>query len=228
VEGSVNVKGKAVRDGQFDLRPATLSISSAQGEWFNYTYTGQPLAALTRAVSLYGTVQLKVIVTASPRGGDAAVRATRVLSVLPNPPPPPPPPPKPTPLDVHDFNGNVLAITVSVFADPATPANQFSGPSSGNRLVAIEEHLTGRGPGTVSNDVNNATSLVGSNGQVYTASFNGVQGCTNFAYGAFTLSGGESETGCVVFEVPTGVSIARVKFTLTAGYGDTVQWIATG
>jgi hypothetical protein len=144
------------------------------------------------------------------------------------PPPPPPPPPKPKPLDVHDFNGNALAVTVSVFADPATPANQFLQPPGGDRLVAIHETLTDLGPGIVTSDVDSDTTLVGSDGQVYTASFDPVQGCTNFNYGAFTLFTGESESGCVTFAVPDGVSISRIAFTLTDGFVDTAQWIATG
>jgi hypothetical protein len=144
------------------------------------------------------------------------------------PPPPPPPPPKPKPLDVHDFNGNALAVTVSVFADPATPANQFLQPPAGDRLVAIHETLTDLGPGIVTSDVDSDTTLVGSDGQVYTASFDPVQGCTNFNYGAFTLFTGESESGCVAFAVPDGVSISRIAFTLTDGFVDTAQWIATG
>jgi hypothetical protein len=138
--------------------------------------------------------------------------------------PPPPAPTKPSTLGVHDFNGNKLNVAASVYADPATPADQFSKPSSGARLIAIHEVVTDEGPGGIDSDANSDTTLVGSNGQAYTPVFDGVQGCTNFAYGEFTLSRGESESGCVVFAVPNGVSIKRVTFSLTDGAVDTVGW----
>jgi hypothetical protein len=231
VRATVQSGQRAVHDGQFDLAPANVSIGTGQEHSFHHTYAGNTLAQLKHAVSLHGDVKLDVIVSASSKTGGGTAHASRNLFMRQNPappPPPPPPPPKPKPLDVHDFNGNALAVTVSVFADPATPANQFLQPPGGDRLVAIHETLTDLGPGIVTSDVDSDTTLVGSDGQVYTASFDPVQGCTNFNYGAFTLFTGESESGCVTFAVPDGVSISRIAFTLTDGFVDTAQWIATG
>jgi hypothetical protein len=145
---------------------------------------------------------------------------------IPPAPKPAPKPKSPSTLDVHDFNHNTLAISASLFADPATPTNQFYRASSGSRLVAIKETLADDGPGGISSDVNSDTTLVGSDGQVYTPGSDLIEGCTNFAYGAFTLTRGESENGCVTFAVPNGVSIKRVTFSLTGGAVDTVQWTA--
>jgi hypothetical protein len=125
---------------------------------------------------------------------------------------------------VHDFNGNKLAVTVSIYGNPATPATQFDRPASGTRLVAIKETLTDDGPGHISDDANNDTTIVGSNGQVYTAAANSIRGCTNFDVGTFTLTRGESETGCVAFQIPNAVGLKRLAFTLTAGSVDTAQW----
>jgi len=236
VRGSVQVGHKTVSDGQFDVGPTRFSINARHRQSFHFVYTGTVLAELKRAVSLHGAVGLEVIVTATAKVGGRTARATRSLTMHPNPAPPPPRAPTPAPvpapapakpstLNVHDFSGNVLAVSVSIFGDPATPANQFDKPSSGDKLVAIQEHLTDLGPGTVSDDANNATSLVGSNNQVYTPSFSDVQGCTNFALGVFTLFRGQSESGCVVFELPESVGISRVAFTLGV---DTVQFINNG
>ena len=145
---------------------------------------------------------------------------------IPTTPKPAPKPKKPSSLDVHDFNHNTLAIGASLFADPATPTNQFYRAAAGSRLVAIKETLTDDGPGGISSDVNSDTTLVGSDGQAYTPSSDLVEGCTNFDYGAFTLTRGESEDGCVVFAVPDGVTVKRVTFSLTGGAVDTVQWTA--
>jgi hypothetical protein len=130
-------------------------------------------------------------------------------------------------LDVADFNGNRLAVTVAIFANPATPANPFARPPVGSRLVAIRETLNDLGPGAISSDVDGDTTLVGSNGQVYTPSFDDIAGCTNFDYGSFTLTPGESENGCVAFALPNSVAIQRVTFSLTDGAVDTAQWTAS-
>jgi hypothetical protein len=138
----------------------------------------------------------------------------------------PAPPAHPATEYVHDFNGNKLAVSVAIFADPATPANQFEHAPSGSRLVAIKEGVIDDGPGGINSDADSDTSVVGSNGQVYTPSVDDVRGCTNFDYGAFTLTRGESENGCVAFAIPNGVSVRRVVFSLTDGSVDTAQWPA--
>lgn len=127
-------------------------------------------------------------------------------------------------LDVGDFNGDKLAVTVAIFANPATPTDQFNTAPSGSRLVAIQETLHDLGPGQISSDVDADTTLVGSNGQVYTPSFDAIAGCTNFDYGSFTLTPGETENGCVAFALPNAVGIQRVTFSLTDGAIDTAQW----
>jgi hypothetical protein len=131
---------------------------------------------------------------------------------------------QPSPLFVRDFNGNKLAASASLYADPATPATEFDKPTSGTRLIAIQFRLTGDGPGTINSDVNADTTLIGSDDQAYTPSTADVQGCTNFSLGDFTLAPGQSETGCVSFDVPDGLSIKRVQFSLTDGAVDTVYW----
>jgi hypothetical protein len=135
-----------------------------------------------------------------------------------------PTPSQHSPLYVHDFNGNKLAASASLYADPGTPASQFDEPTAGTRLVAIQFKFTGDGPGTINSDVNADTTLIGSDGQAYTPSTDDVKGCTNFSFGDFTLAPGQSEIGCAVFAVPTDVSINRVTLSLTDGAVDTVYW----
>jgi hypothetical protein len=129
-------------------------------------------------------------------------------------------------LAVSERVSNTLAISASIFGNPAVPASQFDDPAAGSLLVAIEFSMTDRGPGGISNDADVGATLVGSNGQAYTLAFDNVQGCTNFADGQFTLTRGESENGCVAFAVPNGVGLRRVTFSLTDGSVDTVQWMA--
>jgi hypothetical protein len=87
--------------------------------------------------------------------------------------------------------------------------------------VALEVTLTSSGPGTISSDANNNLSVQGSDGQVYTASFDEVSECTNFNHGIYTLLTGGSVRGCVVFQLPNGVKVNSAQFTLGR---DTVQF----
>jgi hypothetical protein len=127
-------------------------------------------------------------------------------------------------LNVHDFSGNDLAVEVASPQDPATPADPSGQAPSGSRLVAVSEDLLDAGPGAVSDNANSDTQVVGTDGEVYTPSLNGVQGCTNFNNGGYTLAAGQSESGCVVFAIPTGVGVAHVEFTLTHASVDLGEW----
>lgn len=124
-------------------------------------------------------------------------------------------------LTVHDFSGDALGVQAHGLVDPATPANPDFGSAAGSRLVAIELTLTSSGPGTISSDANSNLSVQGSDGQVYTASFDEVSECTNFNHGEYTLLNGGSVRGCVVFQLPNGVKVSSAQFTLGR---DTVQF----
>lgn len=75
--------------------------------------------------------------------------------------------------------------------------------------------------------VNVNVSVVGSDDQSYTADLsNDVAECTNFESGLYHLSPGESTTGCVVFARPTGVTVAKVKYTPSEGFAsDSGEWL---
>ena len=44
------------------------------------------------------------------------------------------------------------------------------------------------------------------------------------ATGFFDLASGDSTSGCVVFELPTAVSVQSISFSLAQGYLDTAEW----
>jgi len=87
--------------------------------------------------------------------------------------------------------------------------------------VAVELTLKGDGPGTISSDANSNTTVIGSDSQAYTASFDAVAECTNFSSGEYALLAGDSERGCVVSQLPEGVTVKSVQFSLGNG---TVQF----
>ena len=117
-------------------------------------------------------------------------------------------------------------ITVVKVIDPAQGTDQFTTPDAGKRFVGAELTINNTGKAALSDDANSTVSLVGSDNQDYTADFSAISGCTNFNSGQYTISSGQSETGCVTFQIPDGVTVAKVQFTDQAGMGNnTAQWL---
>jgi hypothetical protein len=129
---------------------------------------------------------------------------------------------------VHDFYGDAFSVTASQVVDPATAASGSGLPDAGYRFVAVD--LTINNPSTqdVADDANFTTSVTGSDGQTYAADFGAVSGCTNFVDGTgyFDAPPSDSATGCVIFELPTNVTVQSISFSVAQGYLDTAQWSA--
>jgi len=113
-------------------------------------------------------------------------------------------------LDVDDGN---LAVTASVM-DPVTADNEFETPKAGERFVAVRLALRDQGAAWIESDANVDATLVGANEQAYTFAFAESAGCTNFSSGDYSLAPGGEEVGCVVYELPEGVSVRDVRFGL--------------
>jgi hypothetical protein len=130
-----------------------------------------------------------------------------------------------SPATVHDFTNDELSITVSQVYDPATAANGSGLPDAGMRFVAVEMSLADVTGGSIAGDANYSTTVVGTDGKTYTADIGGVAECTNFTVGTFQIEGTDTTTsGCVVFELPTSVSVQTVDFSLAPGYLDSGVW----
>ncbi|MGA7834936.1 MAG: fibronectin type III domain-containing protein [Acidimicrobiales bacterium] len=137
--------------------------------------------------------------------------------------------PTPVALDttqtVTDFFGDQLSVTATQIVDPATAAAGSGLPDSGYRFVAVEMNLANPATSsTVDGDANFSTSVIGSDGQTYTADYGTVAGCTNFDAGYFALPPSDNASGCVVFELPMSVTVKTVEFSLAAGYLDAGAW----
>jgi hypothetical protein len=129
-------------------------------------------------------------------------------------------------LDVHDLQGDTLAVTMTQIIDPATGANEFDTPNSGDRFVAIEMTLENPSSATITDDANGDTTVIGTDSQAYDADFDSVAECTNFAYGQFTLLPGASEDGCVLYQLPVGVDVKAIQFVLGGNTANVAQWNA--
>jgi Domain of unknown function (DUF4352) len=117
-------------------------------------------------------------------------------------------------------------LTLNQVIDPAQGADEFTTPDSGKRFVGVQMTLKNTGDSTLTGDANNEVSIIGSDNQTYTPDFNSISECTNFNDGSYTLAKTESTTGCVTFQVPTGVSVAKVRYEpLSFTSSNVAEWI---
>ena len=86
-------------------------------------------------------------------------------------------------------------------------------PNPGYRFVATVFVVTDTGSAQTSDDANGDASVIGSDDQSYSPDFDDVTECTNFNDGEYQLSPGQSLTGCVVFQLPTSVTVAQVQWS---------------
>ena len=122
--------------------------------------------------------------------------------------------------------GQGLAVKLVQIIDPASGDSQFATPDAGKRFVGVKVQITNNGTSAYKDDANNNLTLIGSDNQSYTSDVNSIAGCINFSNGEYTLGAGASATGCVNFQVPNGVTVAKVQFTPNAGFsGDTGEWL---
>ncbi len=127
---------------------------------------------------------------------------------------------------VHDFYGDELAVSATQIVDPASAVSGSGQPDSGDRFVAVQITVDNTSTQEVDGDANDALTVTGSDGQTYSADFASVSECTNFYSGAgiIDLQAGASDSGCVVFELPTSVTVRSASFSLSWGYLDTAEW----
>ena len=118
-----------------------------------------------------------------------------------------------------------LAVTLLKITDPAQGADQYTTADAGKRFVATSLKIMNNGTSSYQDDANNNITLIGSDNQSYTTDISSVSGCTNFSNGQYTLAAGEGATGCVVFQIPNGVTTAKIQFQTNSGMsGDTGEW----
>jgi Domain of unknown function (DUF4352) len=117
-----------------------------------------------------------------------------------------------------------MAVTiVKVIAD-ARPATSFDAASHGKRLYAVQIRLQNIGTAPYSDAPSNSAVITDNLGQSYQASFSNVQDCQSYP-GSENIAAGSTGLGCVVFEIPAGVKITGVQFTLDSGFADqTGHW----
>jgi uncharacterized protein DUF4352 len=118
-----------------------------------------------------------------------------------------------------------MSVKLAQVIDPAQPGQHGPVPAFGQRFVAAVLTITNNSASTLSENADIEASMIGSNNQTYNAYLAPVSDCPSFNYGQVQLAPGESATGCVVFPVPTGVRVVRVKYGGYAGQDAVGVWL---
>jgi hypothetical protein len=125
---------------------------------------------------------------------------------------------------VTDQNGNKMSVALTRVIDPpreltsSPPPTTATGssarcspsPASAGRFRRRQQRAT----------------LIGSNGQTYTAGFDSIAGYTGFNNGEYPVSAGENSVGAVTFQVPLAVKVAKIEWSANGGFGGApAEWL---
>jgi hypothetical protein len=125
-------------------------------------------------------------------------------------------------LSLDDGEGNTFTVTLIKVVDPAKGATQFDTAPAGDVLAEVLIKITGT-KGNYMDDADSTISVIGSDDQTYSPGFESIAGCTNFNSGDFTVTPGQSVTGCDAIEIKKGVKLATIEYT--GGASNTVgEW----
>ena len=97
--------------------------------------------------------------------------------------------------ELKDGSGNLYRVTLAKVIDPAKGENQFTVPDAGKRFVGLVFRVKALTGSPQDEDANNNAVVIGSNGQNYSADFDGIAGYTNFDHGAIQVSTGRDGDG---------------------------------
>lgn len=129
--------------------------------------------------------------------------------------------------DVQDSSGDTYRVALTKIIDPAKAADRLTTPDNGKRFVGAVFTIKGiNGYGPQQEDADADAALVGSDGQTYLSDSIPIAGYTDFAVGDIHAAQGQSTTGVVTFQVPTGVKVSKVRWSTfsSSGVRSTVQW----
>jgi len=126
--------------------------------------------------------------------------------------------------NVQDGSGDTYQVTLVRIIDPGQSANQFATPEHGSRLVGIVFRITALTGSPQGEDADNDCTVMGSDGNVYTANFDSIVGYTNFEVGVIHAAQGDTVVGAVTFQLPQYIKVVSVRWVASDGLGSSVMW----
>lgn len=121
--------------------------------------------------------------------------------------------------------GLKISVTVNQVVSPATPAQDFIKPKSGNRFVAVQVTLTNVGQAVYTDSPTNGAFLIDGDQQQHRSTFGDVREGQSFG-GTATINTGDARKGMIVYEVPEGAKLVKFQFALNSGMADQKgEWV---
>ncbi|MEU4231578.1 DUF4352 domain-containing protein [Nonomuraea sp. NPDC026600] len=115
--------------------------------------------------------------------------------------------------------GLKMTVTVNQLVNPASPAQDFLKPKSGNKFVAVQVTLANVGQAVYSDAPGNGAMLIDGEGQQYRSTIYEVREGQAFG-GSATINADDSRKGMIVFEVPESAKLVKFQFALNSGFAD--------
>jgi Domain of unknown function (DUF4352) len=175
-------------------------------------HAAQLLAGTLAAVALAGCGTTTIVRTITENGAAARAPAGRHRAALGDT------------LTLTGNGGEKMAVTVQRVADPVQggPLDQ---PDQGTRYVGVFIRLANIGQVAYADSPGNGATLLSAAGQQSNDTFLSGGVCASGFDDNARIAPGESETGCIPFEMPTSQQPAEFQFTLSSGLaGDTGEW----
>ncbi|MER7968084.1 DUF4352 domain-containing protein [Streptomyces sp. NPDC096080] len=121
-------------------------------------------------------------------------------------------------------DGSQLDVTLKRWTDRAVSADEYSGPESGHRWVAAQFELLNTGKSVYADSPSNGATVLDKDGQRFDPAYGDITAGPSMTTSAKVPPGGKA-LGWIVFEVPTGVKVSDVQFTMDSGFADeSGQW----
>ena len=122
-----------------------------------------------------------------------------------------------------DAAGVSLAVTLTKVVDPAKPG-EFESVANGKRLVAVRFKVKNNSDNEYQDSPSNGARAIDTTGQAYDAGLTTAANCQDFAGGEVRLTKGESQIGCVTFEVDKNATVERIRYGASSGLGSAAEW----
>lgn len=124
--------------------------------------------------------------------------------------------------------GESMAVTVDRVMDPLQVA-PYDHAGSGQRYVGVQITLKNVGFVAYLDSPSNGATLLSNANQQATSETVSAGPCGNFFASSANIAPGNTQQGCIAFEMPMGQTPATFRFTLNSGVANqTGQWSLTG
>jgi Domain of unknown function (DUF4352) len=123
--------------------------------------------------------------------------------------------------------GEQMSVTLTQVLDPVTGDPDVDQPDPGDRYIGIMITLDNVGNVVYSDSPSNGATLIAADGQQAQSETSLSAGpCSGDFAADAEIAPGESQSGCIAFEMPSAEQPARFQFTLSSGFAnETAEWV---